>query len=192
MKQNPFSVGNYRSAFNSIRCLLYNQSFYYLFLQELAVGSCPHPDESNPPLPQDLFYIHFSSPSIHICSEWSLIYILSYHILHLFRSTYTAARCHGVEVYLHEINTHIRGLNTYSPWNTTFDVTALRKTLTQNFAWELQQRHSRSTLLSRLRDKTARNLQANRIVPPEENSLSSYYRKDSIEIGRDNGVLDIK
>jgi hypothetical protein len=29
-------------------------------------------------------------------------------------------------------------------------------------------------------------------VPLEKNSRSSYYRKDSIEIGRDNGVLDIK
>jgi hypothetical protein len=41
-------------------------------------------------------------------------------------------------------------------------------------------------------EETVFDLQANRIVPLEENSLSSYYRKDSIGIGRDNGVLDIK
>jgi hypothetical protein len=41
-------------------------------------------------------------------------------------------------------------------------------------------------------EETVFDLQANRIVPGEENSLSSYYRKDSIEIGRDKGVLDIK
>jgi hypothetical protein len=29
-------------------------------------------------------------------------------------------------------------------------------------------------------------------VSGEENSLSSCYRKDSIEIGRDKGVFDIK
>ena len=143
--------------------------------------------------PPHRIYLHpFLFPSINICSERSLIYTLSFQILYLFRTTYTAARCHGLEVYLYEIKTHIRGCNTYSSWKITFDVTALRKTLTQKFAWELQQRHSRSTLLSRLRDTTARNLQANRIVPLEENSLSSYYRKDSIEIGRDNGLLDTK
>jgi len=110
----------------------------------------------------------------------------------IFLTTYTAANCHGLEVYLYKTNTHMHGFNTYVPWKITSDVTGLRKTPTQKFVWELQQRHSRSTLLASLRDTTARNLQANLIVPLEENSLSSYYRKDSIEIGRDNGVLDVK
>jgi len=33
----------------------------------------------------------------------------------IFRTTYTAAICHSLEVYLYETNTHMRGFNTYVP-----------------------------------------------------------------------------